>query len=172
MITVFISYSHDSPEHADRVLALAERLRSDGIDATIDQYETSPPEGWHRWTDRHIRDATFVLMVCSEIYYRRVMGEERTGTGLGVRWEGNLIYQHFYDAGAVNNEVHPGSAGRRPTGTYSGSGEGSDLLSRRIPSPGTRICIVASPINHVRAGPFWASSGNCRRVIVGGAKVP
>lgn len=107
MITVFISYSHDSPEHADRVLALAERLRSDGIDATIDQYETSPPEGWHRWTDRHIRDATFVLMVCSESYYRRVMGEERTGTGLGVRWEGNLIYQHFYDAGAVNSKFIP-----------------------------------------------------------------
>jgi SEFIR domain-containing protein len=107
MIAVFISYSHDSPEHADRVLALAERLRSDGIDATIDQYETSPPEGWHRWTDRHIRDAGFVLMVCSETYYRRVMGEERTGTGLGVRWEGNLIYQHFYDAGAVNRKFIP-----------------------------------------------------------------
>jgi hypothetical protein len=40
-------------------------------------------------------------------YYRRVMGEERTGTGLGVRWEGNLIYQHFYDAGAVSTKFIP-----------------------------------------------------------------
>ena len=43
---VFISYSHDSNAHADRVLALSDRLRRDGIDATVDQYELSPPEGW------------------------------------------------------------------------------------------------------------------------------
>jgi hypothetical protein len=143
MATVFISYSHDSAEHADRVLALAERLRCDGIDTTIDQYETSPPEGWHRWTDRHIRDATFVLMVCSDTYCRRVMGEERTGTGLGVRWEGNLIYQHFYDAGAVNTKFIPVLlAGGQPS-HISGAGERSDFLS-----PGQRVRIrgsVSSP---------------------------
>jgi hypothetical protein len=43
---IFISYSHDSPEHGDRVLALADRLRAEGIDCHLDQYETSPPEGW------------------------------------------------------------------------------------------------------------------------------
>ena len=31
---VFISYSHDSPDHEARVLTLANRLRDDGIDAT------------------------------------------------------------------------------------------------------------------------------------------
>jgi len=52
-ITAFISYSHDSPEHADRVLELSNQLRSDGIDSTIDQYEASPAEGWpNGWTDR------------------------------------------------------------------------------------------------------------------------
>src|SRR5260221_636825 len=30
---VFISYSHDSPEHAQHVLELAERLRKDGVPA-------------------------------------------------------------------------------------------------------------------------------------------
>ena len=44
--TVFISYSHDSPEHVDRVLAFANQLRRDGIDCTLDQYKESPPEGW------------------------------------------------------------------------------------------------------------------------------
>jgi SEFIR domain len=43
---VFISYSHDSPEHQDRVLALADQLCADGVDASIDQYEMSPPERW------------------------------------------------------------------------------------------------------------------------------
>lgn len=48
---VFISYSHDSKEHARRVLALSDRLRDDGVDCTVDQYEQSPPEGWQKWMD-------------------------------------------------------------------------------------------------------------------------
>jgi len=36
---VFISYSHDSPEHAERVLQLADRLRPDGVNAVLDRYE-------------------------------------------------------------------------------------------------------------------------------------
>jgi len=98
--TVFISYSHDSPEHADRVLQLSDKLRSEGIDCILDQYETSPEEGWPRWMDRNIRSADFVLMVCTETYFNRVMGEEEPGKGLGVRWEGKLIYQYLYNADA------------------------------------------------------------------------
>ncbi len=30
----------------DRVLALADRLRSEGIDAQLDQYEVAPRKGW------------------------------------------------------------------------------------------------------------------------------
>jgi hypothetical protein len=37
MPTVFISYSHDSTEHSDRVLALSDRLRAEGVDAMIDR---------------------------------------------------------------------------------------------------------------------------------------
>lgn len=68
---VFISYSHDSPEHKDRVLHLSDRLRADGIDCNIDQYETSPPEGWPRWMVNQIEEADFVLVVCTETYERR-----------------------------------------------------------------------------------------------------
>jgi hypothetical protein len=46
---VFISYSHDSPEHADRVLALSDQLRAGGIDCILDQYEPAPEEGWPLW---------------------------------------------------------------------------------------------------------------------------
>jgi hypothetical protein len=42
---VFISYSHGSPDHAEHVLALSDKLRQDGIDCHIDQYKISPPEG-------------------------------------------------------------------------------------------------------------------------------
>jgi len=46
---VLISYSHDSREHEARVLALADRLRDDGVDAILDQYESFPPRGWIQW---------------------------------------------------------------------------------------------------------------------------
>ena len=104
---VFISYSHDSPEHADRVLALSDHLRADGIDCILDQYEDSPPEGWPRWMDRQIRAADFVLMICTPTYYRRVMGEEEPGTGHGVAWESTLIYQYIYNEGTSNTRFIP-----------------------------------------------------------------
>ena len=104
---VFMSYTLDSPEHAERVLTLANRLRGDGVDCVLDQYETSPSEGWPRWMDRQLRDADAVLVVCNRSYYLRVMGEETPGVGLGVRWEGNLIYQYLYDAGADNSRFIP-----------------------------------------------------------------
>lgn len=100
MNKIFISYSHDSREHADRVLALANRLINDGVDCVLDQYEDSPAEGWTRWMDRQIRSAEFVLMIFTEIYGRRVNGEEEPAKGLGVKWEGKLIYQHLYQADA------------------------------------------------------------------------
>jgi tetratricopeptide (TPR) repeat protein len=104
---VLISYSHDSPEHAQRVLEFANHLRADGIDCTIDQYVVAPAEGWPRWMDKQIRDSDFVVMVCTEIYYQRVMGEEKPEKGLGVRWEGQLIYQAIYRAESRNTTFIP-----------------------------------------------------------------
>jgi DNA polymerase III epsilon subunit-like protein len=48
--TVFLSYSHDPAEHGDAVLALSNRLREEGIDCCLDQYEESPSEGWPMWS--------------------------------------------------------------------------------------------------------------------------
>jgi tetratricopeptide (TPR) repeat protein len=105
-IKVFISYSHDSPQHEARVLALADRLRANGIDAMIDQYQLVPPDGWQLWMEKQIRDAQFVLLVCTETYHRRVMKED-AGKGLGVMWESSIIYSHLYNAGGVNEKFIP-----------------------------------------------------------------
>jgi hypothetical protein len=104
---VFVSYTQESVEQSERVLQLSNRLRSEGVDCVLDQYETSPPEGWPRWMDRKIRDAKYVIVICTDSYYKRVMGEEKEGVGLGIRWEGNLIYQHIYNAGTTNNKFIP-----------------------------------------------------------------
>lgn len=104
---VFISYSHDDVNHVQRVLELSNKLRADGIDCVLDQYETSPHEGWPRWMAKKIEDAKYVLMICTETYYKRVMGREEPGKGHGVKWEGNLIYQHIYNAGSENLKFVP-----------------------------------------------------------------
>lgn len=102
---VFISYSHESGDHQDRVLQLSNKLRSEGIDCSLDQYEDSPPEGWPKWMDRQIKNSAFVLVVCTETYYNRVMGNDENGKG--IKWESSLIYQHLYNAGANNTKFIP-----------------------------------------------------------------
>jgi len=69
---VFVSYSQDSPVYAAQVLALTQRLRLDGVDAWIDQFEQQPPsEGWPAWCARRITDADFVLLVCTAAFRAR-----------------------------------------------------------------------------------------------------
>lgn len=37
-VKVFINYTHDSDEHKERILKLAESLRAEGVDVELDQY--------------------------------------------------------------------------------------------------------------------------------------
>src|SRR6516225_11748854 len=104
---VFISYSHDTPAHEAKVLALANRLRGNGIDAIVDQYEPFPPRGWIEWMKHQVRDAQFILVVCTETYRRRWDGAERAGEGLGAIYEGQLIQQLLYEARGVNERFVP-----------------------------------------------------------------
>ena len=96
---VLISYSHDSAEHREKVLSLAERLRKDGIDARLDQYVNgTPAQGWPRWMLDQLDAAASVLVVCTATYYRRFRGHEEPGRGKGADFEGALITQEIYDA--------------------------------------------------------------------------
>jgi hypothetical protein len=104
---VFISYSYDTEEHMDRVLALADRLREDGIDCNIDQYEQSPAHGWSRWRLDEIENSDFVLMVCTLQYIRRFRGNKEDGMGMGVTWEGSIVTQELYAQGGDNLKYIP-----------------------------------------------------------------
>jgi tetratricopeptide (TPR) repeat protein len=95
---VFLSYSHDSPEHRRRVLQLSQRLRADGLDTRLDQYVNgTPDEGWPRWMLDRLDEADWVVVICTETYYRRFRGHELPGKGKGVDWEGALITQEIYN---------------------------------------------------------------------------
>lgn len=104
---VFTSYAHESDSHNDKVFELSEKLRSEGVDSYIDQYEVSPSEGWPRWTRNQIQQADFVLVVCTEAYKKRYEGSEVPGTGAGAKWEGAIITQEFYDAEGRNTKFIP-----------------------------------------------------------------
>jgi tetratricopeptide (TPR) repeat protein/GTPase SAR1 family protein len=107
MEKVFISYSQESTEHSDRVLALANRLINDGLDCALDRYESSPAEGWPKWMDRQLKDAEYVVIVCTETYWNRVMDEEYPGKGKGVKWESTLTFQHIYENDSKNPRFIP-----------------------------------------------------------------
>lgn len=104
---VFISYSHDSDAHMNRVFDLSERLRDEGIDCEIDQYETSPPGGWPRWTRNQIKEADHVLVVCTKNYEQRYEATEKKGVGAGAKWEGAIITQQLYEAEGGRHKFIP-----------------------------------------------------------------
>lgn len=104
---VFISYAHESAEHAQRVLDLADRLTREGVDCHLDRYEQSPPEGWPQWMRFQVRDARYVLVVCTETYHRRAEGLEVPGRGLGAIWEFGLVTMEVYDSQGRNDKFIP-----------------------------------------------------------------
>jgi hypothetical protein len=97
---VFISYSHDSPEHSERVLQFSYALRGHGIDAELDRFHVRPPKGWPHWCEEQLRpeNSAFVLMVCTEIFLKRVQDRVPADEGRGVFWEGAIIYDYLYSA--------------------------------------------------------------------------
>jgi hypothetical protein len=96
---VFISYSHDTPEHSKRVLELAWALRNHGIDVELDQFHNEEIVDWPRWcneqTSRECSD--FVVCVCTVEYRHRIEGKVPPEKGKGVYWEGSLLDDDLYD---------------------------------------------------------------------------
>lgn len=77
---VFISYSHDSPEHKRWVSELAARLRHSGVDAILDQWDLGLGDDITRFMQRGIVNADRVLVVCTDDYVVKAnAGEGGTG---------------------------------------------------------------------------------------------
>jgi hypothetical protein len=96
---LFVSYSHDSPEHSARVLALARALRSHGIDVELDQFHHHEILDWPRWCSEQTdcSHSDFVLCVCTRGYFQRIEGKVPPEKGKGVHWEGALLDDEVYD---------------------------------------------------------------------------
>jgi hypothetical protein len=103
-VSVFISYVNNDPRFPglnDLVLSLAAYLRQHGFQSIIDQDQVAtPPDNWPQWMAQQVRHSTFTLFVPTLTYTRRVMNQDDPGyaPGLGVRWEGHVIYSEIYKA--------------------------------------------------------------------------
>ena len=73
---VFISYSHDSPEHKRWVSELAARLRRNGIDAILDQWDLGLGDDITRFMERGIVSADRVLVICTDKYVSKANAAE------------------------------------------------------------------------------------------------
>lgn len=100
---VFISYCHINKDYEQKILAFANRLRNEGIDANVDLYEEAPAEGWQQWMENQIKKADFVLIVNSKNYYEKFYNNQ----GKGISWEVNIIYQLLYDSVGKNTKFIP-----------------------------------------------------------------
>jgi formylglycine-generating enzyme required for sulfatase activity len=107
-LRVFISYAQESDGHSAWVLALANRLRADGVEAVIDRYVTWLEKGWRWWMSEQIEQADWVLVVCTDEYRQRFDGNDAAaGSGRGVRWESQHITQALYDDKFSNKRFVP-----------------------------------------------------------------
>ncbi len=104
---VFVSYSHDSEEHNDRILQMANRLRHDGVNCEIDQFEPSPPEGWPEWMLRAVHGAQHVVVVITQGFSHKLERRRTQSKASGVAWEIAAVLQELYDSGGHNKKFIP-----------------------------------------------------------------
>ena len=83
---VFISYSHDSPEHRRWVSELGAKLRHNGIDAILDQWDLGLGDDMTLFMEQGIRDSDRVLVICTDRYVRKA----NAGEG-GVGYERMIV---------------------------------------------------------------------------------
>lgn len=92
--TVFISYSQEDDEHKKWVKELADRLLSDGIEVTLDQYDLTLGDRLPQFMEQSISDNDYVIIICTPTYKKK--SDERIG---GVGYEGHIISGELLNKG-------------------------------------------------------------------------
>jgi hypothetical protein len=107
---VFISYRHESEEHARAVRRLGERLRQADIRVELDQFYLDenpggPNEGWPKWCEDRANQSLCVLIIASEGWSSAYERTAPAGLGLGAAVEAALFQQWFYDGASDNPRI-------------------------------------------------------------------
>ena len=99
---VFVSYSWTSAEHIQWVVNLCERLRADGVDVVLDQWDLKEGQDKYAFMERMVLDDSIsrVLVICDEEYQQKA--DSREG---GVGTESQIISKSVYDQAAETKFV-------------------------------------------------------------------
>ena len=90
--TAFISYSWDSDAHKNWVRDLSTRLRKDGINVMLDQWDLVLGDELPQFMEQAVRDSDYVLIICTRKYRDR--SDKRLG---GVGYEGDIMSAEVFN---------------------------------------------------------------------------
>ena len=97
---VFISYSQDSTVHKQWVSELGAKLRRNGVDAILDQWELKLEQDLTQFVESGIRDADRVLVICTDSYVRKANAGED-----GVGYEPMIVTRKFVEDLGTNKFI-------------------------------------------------------------------
>jgi len=89
---VFISYSHDTDEHKSWVLQLATRLRYNGVDIILDQWDLKLGQDLASFMEKGLSESKRVICICSKNYI-----EKANKKISGVGYEKQIITAELID---------------------------------------------------------------------------
>jgi hypothetical protein len=87
----FISYSWESASHKNWVREFAAKLRSNGVDVTLDQWDAYPGIDLTMFMEKYIRESDYVIMICTPTYAEKA----NVGAG-GVGYEKMIVTGEIY----------------------------------------------------------------------------
>ena len=94
--TAFISYSWDDESHKEWVRDLAARLRQDGVEAILDQWEIHPGDQTTAFMEAAVRENDFVIIICTPTPRYKERSDNRSG---GVGYEGDIMTAEVLNTG-------------------------------------------------------------------------
>jgi hypothetical protein len=107
---IFLSYRHESDDHAKTVRNLGEKLKAAGLPVELDQfyiddYPGGPDEGWRKWCEDRAEKSACVLIVSSKGWFDSYRKEGTPGQGLGAALEAAVFSGEIYDEKGHNARV-------------------------------------------------------------------
>jgi hypothetical protein len=107
---VFISYRHETPEHARAVRRLGELLRRAKIPVALDQFcleeePGGPNVGWAKWSEDCANQSACVVIIGSTGWFSAYEKTAPPGVGLGAATEADLFRQAFWDEAGNNARI-------------------------------------------------------------------
>lgn len=93
---LFISYAWENEDYRIWVRRLAARFREDGVDARLDYWHLRGNDSLPEFMNREVRQADWVLVLCSPAYRSKVHATEDGIRSTGVGWEAMLLTSRLF----------------------------------------------------------------------------